>query len=258
MSARIYLGDSVVVTDTLTTNGVPVDLTGAEVVLSLTASGDATIGGPATINDPPTDGSVTFTGGLATAAGTFGGRWIVTSDGVVTSYPAPTVRVVDPACQWASPADVAASAGAEAASDIDAVLAAIDAAQALLSAFICEPVECPVPDPIRWATASIAAQLLTRPTPGTQPVVAETIGDYSYRLAAPTQVEAVDLINGVRGMIWPWLCGWARVSGTIVSPRVWPPEGSCATCGQWALGLTGGCGCGCDEYQVDAEGLMRS
>jgi len=246
MSGRVYLGDSIVVSDQLMDGETPVDLTGAEVVLILLAEGGDTITGPATVDNAP-EGRVSYSGGIATTAGIFNGRWQVTKSGVVTSYPAPVLRIINPECEWATPADVAAIVGPS--SDTDAVYAAIDAAQALLSAHFCQPVECPVPAAIRWATSVIAGHIITRPDPnGAQPVVAETIGDYSYRYAPPTETQVADLIREVRSMVWPWLCGWAKSSGTIASPRVWPDGADVLPCGDWALPL----------YQPDAEGLMRS
>lgn len=221
---RVYLGDTITLTDTL-----DVDLTGAEV--------DAVIPGlltdpePATIDDPAT-GAVSFTTD-ASAAGVFQARWRVTSGLVVTTHLGPGIRVADPDAAWATIADVEALIGDQ---DDDAVLMAIDVATMLILSWLCED----VPDPLPWeftaATALIASKLVLAPGP-TDPV-AETIGDYSYRLAGAPSTQA--LRNEIRDLLGPWLCG------NIQSVRVWPDP---------ALASVGDC---LPEFQPDAEGFLRS
>jgi hypothetical protein len=252
-----YVGDTLIFADTLVdANGDPVDLTGATVTIDVREPSGRTNTKPGTAGDDPGEVTARLDPPSDQEVGNYGGMWRV-SNGTVASYPATPIVVVDPACMWAHPADVFAVIGPKGTAE---TVTAIVAAQALLSSAFCTEIPCDaVPPTVTAATALIAARLLTRPKPGETVVTSETIGDYTYRSAAPQRVEASELITEVRDMVYPYLCGWARSEGTIKSPRVWPDVPCCPTCGLWALPLLGGCGCDpLGEYQPDAEGFMRS
>lgn len=227
---RLYLGDTILLTDSLTdADGQPVDLTAASVVVVF--SGSETMGGPATVEDAAT-GAVSFQQ-VSTVAGVFQARWVVTRAGVVSSFLGPSVRVMDPDATWATPADVEAILGPQ--SDPEEVWRAIDVATLLIASWCCVPPGDPLPPQFTVATALVASKLLVAPEPGSP--VAETIGDYSYRLATAPGADA--LRAEIRQLLAPWLCG------SVHSPRVWPgPE-------EFAVNALG-------EFQVDAEGLLRS
>src|SRR5262245_11398633 len=229
---RLYLGDTIVLNQTLTdAAGLPVDLTGASVVAVF--SNSETLGGPATIEDPPTAGVVSFSQ-IATDAGMFQVRWVATVGGLVTTHLGPAVRVMDPDAMWATPADVIAIIGPQ--EDMEAVYRALDAAQVLIASWICVDPGAPLPPAFTLATALVAARLVESPAP-TDPV-AETIGDYSYRLA--TAPNGAALRGEVRHLLGPWLCG------NLHSPRVWPDPNAV---------LLSDC---LPEFQPDAEGFLRS
>jgi len=225
---RVFLGDTVVLTQTLTgSDGTPVDLTGATVAAVVPGGTD----GDATIVDPPTDGAVSYTT-TAQEAGTWQTRWIVTNGSVITTHLGPALRIVDPEAQWATVADVEAIIGDQ---DDAAVEQAIDTAMLLIFSWLCADVPDPVPWEFSAATALIASKLVAAPA-ATDPI-AETIGDYSYRLAGPPSPSA--LRETVRHLLGPWLCGNAQ------SVRVWPDP-------SYAVLVEP------EEYQPDAEGFLRS
>lgn len=228
---RLYLGDTIVLNDTLTDDaGTPVDLTGATVAAVF--SNSDTLGGPATIEDA-TAGTVSFQQ-ISTDAGVFQVRWVVTSGGIVATHLGPSVRVMDPDAQWATPADVEAIIGPQ--TDIEDVYRAIDAAQVLIASWCCTEPGDPLPPEFTLATALVASKLVLAPDPSAP--VAETIGDYSYRLASAPGADV--LRQQVRQLLGPWLCG------NLHSPRVWPDPSLAFLYDP--LG----------EFQPDAEGFLRS
>jgi hypothetical protein len=245
-----YLGDTLTFTDTL-----PGDLTGATVTLDVRDPSGNTTTTPATVDG--NEATATFVPPTDEPAGTYGGMWRVLNAGATQSFPASPIVVVDPGCMWAYPSDVFAVIGPR---DVTTTTEAIVAAQAILGAHFCTPIDCDaIPNSVRLATAMVAGRLMTRAEPGAQVLTSETIGDYTYRQSAPDRADVTDLVASVRNLTYPYLCGWARSEGTIKSPRVWPSELCCPSCGQWALPLLGGCGCDpLHEYQPDAEGFMRS
>src|SRR5215467_2996390 len=202
---RVFLGDTIVIDTVLMQNGEPVDLTSATVTVVVT--GSDTMSGDATIADA-TAGHITYEA-QADEAGLFQIRYRVVAATTLTIV-GPGLRVLDPDAAWATIADVEVAYGAPV--DPDEAMAAIDQAMVLISSWLCYPVPDPLPPEFTIATASIAAALLDVPS-GTDPV-AETIGDYSYRLATAPDTSA--LRSTVRNLLAPWLCG------NIHSPRVWP------------------------------------
>ena len=226
---RVFLGDTIVIDTVLTQNGEPVDLTDATV--TVVVSGSDTMTGDATIADEAA-GHITYEA-QADEAGLFQIRYRVVGATTLTLI-GPGLRVVDPDTAWATVGDVEIAAGRPV--DPEDAMAAIDQAMVLISSWLCYPVPDPLPPEFTVATARIAAALLEAPSP-TDPV-AETIGDYSYRLATAPDTSA--LRSTVRNLLAPWLCG------NIHSPRVWPDP---ALAWLWPDD---------DEFQLDAEGLRRS
>ncbi len=228
---RVFLGDSVKIDTVLTdSDGEPIDLTGAAV--EVVVAGSDTMSGTADITDSPTSGQITYQT-TADQAGLFQIRYRAVWLSTVATVMGPSLRIVDPDSAWATPADVEAVAGQPV--DPDEAMAAIDQAMLLILSWLCLPVPDPLPAAFTMATAVIAAALLDAPS-ATDPV-AETIGDYSYRLA--TAPDASALRSTVRSLLGTWLCG------TVHSPRVWPDPATAFIYDDW-------------EYQLDAEGLRRS
>jgi hypothetical protein len=221
---RVYLDDTVVLDADLGR-----DLTGATV--EVIVAGSTAMSGAATIADE-TAGTIHYEV-EAGEAGVFQVRYRITSD-VVATVIGPTLRVTDPAGVWCDVGDVEAIAGPQ--EDAEAVMVAIDTAMVLIMSWLCVAPGEPLPPQFTAATAIVAAGLLQAPAPGSP--VSETIGDYSYRLA--TGPDHAGLRGEVRALLSPWLCG------NIHSPRVWP-DPSLA----YIYDPLG-------EYQVDAEGLLRS
>lgn len=252
---RVLLGDTVQFSTTIPSTddpSAPADLTGLEV--DVVVPGVPDMSGPATIGADPTTGVVSYTT-QSTTAGVFQVRLVVhTPDGVdppfVRTVLGPALRVMDADAAWASIADIEALIGPQ--DDPEAVLRAIDAAMALIGSWLCSPVPEPLPAQFTMATAIVASAILNRPTPGSP--VAETIGDYSYRLATAPDNDA--LRGEVRQLLGPWLCGTAH------SVRVWPGTADCGCeAGAWAWQLYLDCfdhvDGFTDGYQPDAEGLVR-
>lgn len=247
---RIYVGDTFRLDVAFTDDaGTPIDLTGADVSLTL-RSGTVVHTFPATVDDPLT--GVAFVQDTIAEAGIFSSWWrLEDAGGAVTTTPGDGLRVADPANEWATIADIEAIFGPQ--DDPDAVYAAIDLATALIFSWLCEPVPDPLPPQFRMATTLVAGRLLQAPAPGSP--VAETIGDYSYRLATGPTGDA--LRAEIRQLLGPWMCG------NVQSPRVWPAAGLAGGCaaGAWAWQLYLDCfdhvdGV-TDGYQPDAEGLIR-
>ena len=242
---RLYLGDTLSLDVVLTDDaGQPLDLTDATVTVTYGA-----VTAAATIDPDPTTGRFTYAANVATA-GVFQIRYRVAANGAQFTQNGDSLRVVNPDAQWASLADVEAIFGPQ--DDPAAVEAAIDFATALIYSWLCAPVPDPLPPEFTMATALIAGRLVQAPAPGSP--IAETIGDYSYRLAVGPNVDG--LRAEVRQLLGPWLCG------TIHSVRVWPPAGGCGCeAAQWAWNLYLDCFDSVDGmtdgYQPDAEGFIR-
>jgi hypothetical protein len=89
----------------------------------------------------------------------------------------------------------------------------------------------PLPPPVNAAGLSIAVRLAYSGEAGGEggagPVVSESIGGYTYRLATPEALgEAMSLTNAERALLGPWLPVNASAFdiSTLGSSYWWPPE----------------------------------
>ena len=80
---------------------------------------------------------------------------------------------------------------------------AVTVGSAMIDAYCTVPIPEPTPPPVQQACLSLAVGLVTASPGGA--VISETVGAYSYRLAAPKSLSLALVIDDVvAGLLRPW------------------------------------------------------
>lgn len=193
-------------------------------------SGATVLGGPATIVDPAT-GTLQYDGIVPTVPGELLCRFTVTYDDSSTkSFPFPgaiTIEVREPNPTrpiYAGIGDLEQALGRPITPEERGhALYLLSAATVAIYEYCCQTFD-PVPDPVRLACAGMAAASFgASATSGGsgQPVVQETIGDYSVRYADPTgaggSASTTPSVYGFEFLLKSYrLCGFGSISTIAV------------------------------------------